>query len=149
VSIQLFTNCLDETTLTINDMVFGFRKRGEAPEDMTVTEVGRDSDDKSFEGKNGTTATSTAIDAGMAAEAARNLKAFKRFHALDANLPIDELNAVEEALQVGDAEKEVAVERAILEDNSPYPEVCLFSATTTLHDPSMTNIAGACIRQKL
>jgi hypothetical protein len=117
-------------------MVFGFRKRGEAPGDMTVTEVGRDSDDKSSEGKNGTTATSTAIDAGVAAEAARNLKAFKRFHALDANLPIDELNAVEEALQVGDAEKEVAIERAILEDNSPYPEVCLVSATTALHDPS-------------
>jgi len=115
-------------------MVFGFRKRGDAPEGMTVTEVGRDSDDKSSEGKNGATATSTAIDAGEAADAARNLKAFKQFHALDANLPIDELDVVENALQVGDAEKEVAIERA-LEDNSPYPEVCTAPATTTLHHP--------------
>jgi hypothetical protein len=115
-------------------MVFGFRKRGDAPEDMTVTEVGRDSDDKSSKGKNGATATSTAIDAGVAADAARNLKAFKQFHALDANLPIDELDAVENALQVGDAEKEVAIEHA-LEDNSPYPEVCTAPATTTLHNP--------------
>jgi hypothetical protein len=106
-------------------MVFGFRKRGEAPEDIVMTEVGRDSNDKSSEGKNGAIATSTAIDAGMAADAARNLKAFKQFHALDANLPIDGLDAVEEALQVGDAEKEVAIERTLLEDNSPYPEVCM------------------------
>jgi len=116
-------------------MVFGFRKRGDAPAHITVTEVGRDSDDKSSEGKNGATATSTAIDAGVAAEAARNLKAFKQFHALDANLPIDELDAVENALQVGDPEKEVAIERALLEDNSPYPEVCSAPAIATLHDP--------------
>jgi hypothetical protein len=117
-------------------MVFGFRMRGEAPEDMAVAEVGRDSDDKSSEGKNDATATSTAIDAGVAADAARNLKAFKQFHAFDANLPIDELDAVEDALQVGDAEKEVAIERALLEENSPYPEVCPALAAATLHDPS-------------
>jgi hypothetical protein len=117
-------------------MIFGFRKRGDAPEDMTVTEVGRDSEGKSSEGKNGAPATSTAIDAGVAADAARNLKAFKQFHALDANLPIDELDAVENALRVGDAEKEVAIEHTLLEDNSPYPEVCTAPATPTLHDPS-------------
>jgi hypothetical protein len=117
-------------------MVFSFRKRDDAPEDMTVTEVGRDSDDKSSEGKNGATATSTAIDAGVAADAVRNLKAFKQFHALDANLPIDELDAVEDALQVGDAEKEVAIERALLENNSPYPEACPAPATATLHNSS-------------
>lgn len=100
-------------------MVFGFRKQGDAPEDMNVTEVGRDSDDKSSEGKGGATATSTAIDAGVAADAARNLKTFKQSHVLDANLPIDGLDAVEDALRAGDAEKEVAIERALLEDNSP------------------------------
>ncbi len=117
-------------------MVFGFRKRGDASEDMTVTEVGRDSDDQSSECKNRATATSTSIDAGVAAEATRNLKAFKQFHALDANLPVEELDAVEEALRVGDSEKEVAVERAILEDNSPYPEVRPAPASPVFHDPS-------------
>jgi hypothetical protein len=101
-------------------MVFGFRQRANAPEDPVVQEPSRDSEDKGTEDKYGIT---TAVDAGVAAEAAKNLKTFKRFHQLDANLPIEELDAVEDALKVGDAEKEVAIERALLEDNSPYPEV--------------------------
>lgn len=129
-------------------MVFGFRKRGTAPEDVIITEVGSDSDSRSNEGKTG--AISTAIDAGVAAEAARNLKAFKQFHALDANLPIEELDAVENALKVGDAEKEVAIERALLEDNSPYPEVFSAHTIATLHRSFMTNVlSGARFRQKL
>jgi hypothetical protein len=131
-------------------MVFSFHKRGDPPEDMTVTEAGRDSDDKSSEGKNDATATSTAIDAGVAAEAARNLKAFKQFHALDANLPIEELDAVEDALQVGDAEKEVAIERALLEDNSPYPEVYPRSCNCYVTQSFIANaLVGSRIRQKL
>jgi hypothetical protein len=129
-------------------MVFGFRKRGAAPDDLVITETLSDSDNKSNEGKAG--ATSTAIDAGVAAEAARNLKAFKQFHALDANLPIEELDAVEDALKVGDAEKEVAIERALLEDNSPYPEVFSAPITATLYKSVKANVlSGACIRQEL
>jgi hypothetical protein len=54
-------------------MVFGFRQRGDAPEDMAVVEVNRDSDDKSSEDKSGAIATTTSIDTGVAMEAARYL----------------------------------------------------------------------------
>jgi hypothetical protein len=119
-------------------MVFGFRKRDAAPEDVIMTEAANESDNRSSEDKIG--ATSTAIDAGVAAEAARNLKAFKAFHALDANLPIEELDAVEDALKVGDTEKEVAIELALFEDNSPYPEVYSAPKIVTLHGFPMTNV---------
>jgi hypothetical protein len=46
---------------------------------------------------------------------------------------MDELDAVEDALQVGDVEKEVAIEHE-LEENSPYPEVRPIPITT-LHYP--------------
>jgi hypothetical protein len=124
-------------------MVFGFRKRGNAPEDAIVHDP-RGSDDKSTDKHDGIT---SAVDAGVAAEAARNLKHFKQFHQLDANLPIEELDAVDEALKVGDAEKEVAIERALLEDNSPYPEV---SVPVRMRDHDVADISkGSCLGEKL
>lgn len=44
-------------------------------------------------------------------------------HHLDPNLPIDELNDVDNAINSGNVEKGLAVEQVIIEDNSPYPEV--------------------------
>ncbi len=56
-------------------------------------------------------------------EALNALEHFKKMHHLDPNLPIPELNDVETALQAGDAEKGVEIEQALVEDDSPYPEV--------------------------
>lgn len=39
------------------------------------------------------------------------------------NLPQDEYDTVNAVIASGDVEKEVAVEQALLEENSPYPEV--------------------------
>jgi hypothetical protein len=47
-------------------------------------------------------------------------------------LPIEDLAAVDDAIKVGNAEKEVAIERALLEENSPYPEVNAYSLCCSL-----------------
>ncbi|KHN98781.1 small oligopeptide transporter, OPT family [Metarhizium album ARSEF 1941] len=53
----------------------------------------------------------------------KHLAAFEKAHKLDPNLPIDELNDVDAALATGNAEKGLEIEHALMEDNSPYPEV--------------------------
>ncbi|ERS99485.1 OPT family small oligopeptide transporter [Sporothrix schenckii ATCC 58251] len=57
------------------------------------------------------------------AEALNTLKHFERMHHLDPNLPIEELNDVDNAINTGNVEKGLVVEQGIIEDNSPYPEV--------------------------
>jgi hypothetical protein len=103
-------------------MVFGYRKRG-APEDEIIHGIatGLSEDEKSSHSKD--IGTTTSVEIGYSAEVQQNLESFRAFHALDANLPLDELDAVEAALQRGDVEREAAVERELLEDDSPYPEV--------------------------
>ncbi|CAK7239085.1 MAG: hypothetical protein STHCBS139747_000507 [Sporothrix thermara] len=56
-------------------------------------------------------------------EALNALKHFEQMHRLDPNLPIDELNDVDNAINTGNVEKGIIVEQNIVEDNSPYPEV--------------------------
>ncbi|KAI1485474.1 small oligopeptide transporter [Biscogniauxia mediterranea] len=51
------------------------------------------------------------------------LKRFELQHKLDPNLPANELNNVDEILATGNAEKGLEVEAALIEDDSPYPEV--------------------------
>ena len=41
----------------------------------------------------------------------------------DLNLPQEEFDTVNAVIDSGDVEKEVAVQQALLEENSPYPEV--------------------------
>jgi hypothetical protein len=53
----------------------------------------------------------------------RSLEAFEKAHKLDPNLPLDELNDIDAALATGNAEKGIEIEQALMEDNSPYPEV--------------------------
>lgn len=67
----------------------------------------------------------TGIEGGATsgAEALNALKHFERMHHLDPNLPIEELNDVDNAINTGNVEKGLAVEQSIMEDNSPYPEV--------------------------
>jgi len=62
-------------------------------------------------------------------EALNTLKQFEKMHHLDPNLPIDELDDVDAALDSGNAEKGLEVEQALVEDNSPYPEVSVSPGT--------------------
>lgn len=53
----------------------------------------------------------------------KHLAAFEKAHKLDPNLPLNDLNDVDAALATGNAEKGIEIEHALMEDNSPYPEV--------------------------
>ena len=53
----------------------------------------------------------------------QHLQQFEKSHKLDPNLPIDDLNDVDAAIATGNAEKGIEIEHALMEDNSPYPEV--------------------------
>ena len=102
---------------TVVDMVLGFRKRGQEPE-VTMAQSVHSSEDavSSSNEKSG-----EVVDTTVAVE---TLKDFSKMHKLDPNLPLEELDQVDDALRTGNAEKELAIERALVEDNSPYPEVC-------------------------
>ena len=69
--------------------------------------------------------SSPDVEEGRAsgAEAVGALKHFEKMHHLDPNLPIDELNDVDAAIHSSNPEKGLEVEQALIEDNSPYPEV--------------------------
>ena len=58
-------------------------------------------------------------------EALNTLQQFEKMHKLDPNMPLDDLNDVDAALATGNAEKGIEIENALMEDNSPYPEVGL------------------------
>lgn len=52
-----------------------------------------------------------------------SLKHFEKMHRLDPNLPLDELEEVDIALNTSNIEKGAEIEQILAEDNSPYPEV--------------------------
>lgn len=52
-----------------------------------------------------------------------DLKKFQRLHKWDPYLDNDKLNSVDQVLEVGDLEKEAAVESSLLVEDSPYAEV--------------------------
>ncbi|TQS34991.1 hypothetical protein Golomagni_04603 [Golovinomyces magnicellulatus] len=58
-----------------------------------------------------------------ASEKLNHLQEFSDSHKLDPNLPFEELAEVDEILKSGNAEKGIKIEQALLEDDSPYPEV--------------------------
>lgn len=53
----------------------------------------------------------------------QHLEQFEKAHKLDPNMPIDELTDIDAAIATGNAEKCIEIEHALMEDNSPYPEV--------------------------
>jgi hypothetical protein len=53
----------------------------------------------------------------------RHLQQFEKAHKLDPNMPLDELSDIDAAIATGNAEKGLEIEHALMEDNSPYPEV--------------------------
>lgn len=99
-------------------MVLGFRKRGQEPE-LTAAHSAHSSSDDAVSSSN--EKSGAIVDAAVAEN---TLKDFSKLHQLDPNLPLDELEQVNAALHTGDPEKELAIEHALVEDNSPYPEVC-------------------------
>lgn len=52
-----------------------------------------------------------------------SLKQFEKMHRFDPNLPLDELEEVDNALETANVEKGAEIEQILAEDNSPYPEV--------------------------
>lgn len=64
-----------------------------------------------------------SVEGGQAGFA--SLKQFEKMHRFDPNLPLDELEEVDNALETANAEKEAEIEQILAEDNSPYPEVRL------------------------
>lgn len=104
-------------------MVLGFRKHAAAQEQEI--ESGSDAADISTHGEKSeksypSEGKTTAIDASAAVE---ELKKFEKLHKWDPNLPQAELDEVHAVLAGGDIEDGVAVEQALLEEDSPYPEV--------------------------
>ena len=70
----------------------------------------------------------TPISGPIEAEASgvdhlKHLAQFEKAHKLDPNMPIDELTDIDAAIATGNAEKGIEIEHALMEDNSPYPEV--------------------------
>lgn len=64
------------------------------------------------------------MDGDLAAmDALRTLKEFEKLHHLDPNLPLEELNQIDDALNGANGEKGIELEQILVEDNSPYPEV--------------------------
>jgi hypothetical protein len=58
-----------------------------------------------------------------ALESLNSLKHFEKMHRFDPNLPLDELDEVEIALNDSNIERGPEIERILAEDDSPYPEV--------------------------
>jgi hypothetical protein len=52
-----------------------------------------------------------------------SLKQFEKMHRFDPNLPLEELEEVDIALNTANVEKGAEIEQILAEDNSPYPEV--------------------------
>lgn len=70
----------------------------------------------------------TPISGPLEAEASgidklQHLHQFEKMHKLDPNMPLDELSDIDAAIATGNAEKGLEIEHALMEDNSPYPEV--------------------------
>lgn len=108
-------------------MAFGFRKRTAAePTAQSVTEPTTTTESAETENKaveNSEVARTTSISEGVIEHSVDQLHKFKKLHQWDLNLPIEKLDVVDHALDVGDLEKKVDIEHNLLEENSPYPDV--------------------------
>jgi OPT family small oligopeptide transporter len=64
-----------------------------------------------------------AVATGVGVEHLKHLREFEKAHKFDPNFPIDELTDIDAAIATGHTEKGLEIEHALMEDNSPYPEV--------------------------
>jgi hypothetical protein len=69
------------------------------------------------------TTTGYEGDSAVAPDADLHLKRLKDQHRFDPYLQDEKLNAIDAAIETGDAEKENAIESSLIGENSPYAEV--------------------------
>ncbi|KAG5924925.1 hypothetical protein E4U42_004528 [Claviceps africana] len=71
-----------------------------------------------------TTAETTSVNVLPNVEGTeRELRRFRRQHQWDPFLDVDKLDNIDDALASGNAEKEVAIDESLIQEDSPYPEV--------------------------
>ncbi|KAG6185232.1 hypothetical protein E4U35_007572 [Claviceps purpurea] len=70
-----------------------------------------------------TAETSSAEVLPNAEGAERELRRFRRQHKWDPFLDVDKLDNIDDALASGNAEKEIAIDESLIQEDSPYPEV--------------------------
>ncbi|KAG6004645.1 hypothetical protein E4U21_000869 [Claviceps maximensis] len=71
-----------------------------------------------------TTAETTSTEVLPNAEGTeRELRRFRRQHQWDPFLEVDKLETIDDALASGNAEKEAVIDDALIQEDSPYPEV--------------------------
>lgn len=114
-------------------MVLGFRKKATAEPIETVASplpssgvdesTAVDNDNKVVDTGAAHTTALENLDDDIVDESVAQLQKFQKAHRWDLNLPIEKLDAVDNAVGSEDIEKKVGVEHALLEENSPYPEV--------------------------
>lgn len=68
---------------------------------------------------------------GADADADLHIRRLKDQHRFDPFLQEEKINAIDAAIETGDAEKETAVEASLLGENSPYAEVRAAVSLTT------------------
>jgi hypothetical protein len=95
-------------------MVFSFRGKGR--DDGGTDDRANDVDD-------GQDVISTAYEGGARPDADKHLKRLRDQHRYDPFMQVEKLDAIDVALETGDAEKETVVETALIEEDSPYVEV--------------------------
>ncbi|KAG6083040.1 hypothetical protein E4U13_006425 [Claviceps humidiphila] len=76
-----------------------------------------------FKSTETTAETSSAEVLPNAEGAERELRRFRRQHQWDPFLDVDKLDNIDDALASGDAEKEIAIDESLIQEDSPYPEV--------------------------
>ncbi len=103
-------------------MVLGFRRK-DATGVVEPTEGITTADDPVIEEHN-KEATEALRASGIEPESAHDqLKKFRKLHRWDLHLPQEQIETVDNIVDSGDIEKEVAIEHALLEEDSPYVEV--------------------------
>lgn len=85
-------------------MGFSFRRKGDDRQDE-VTEI------------------SVVASGNDAAQADLHIKRLKDQHRFDPFMQEEKINAIDAAIETGDAEKEHQIEESLLGENSPYAEV--------------------------
>lgn len=76
----------------------------------------------------------------------RELRRFRKQHKWDPFLENEKLDNIDDALATGNAEKEAAIDEALIQEDSPYPEVR--SSVSHLHAASrnaaeLTSVPGS------
>lgn len=95
-------------------MGFSFRGKGKVPVDDQPVAAG-DGQEVTTSGYEGTNTAVTNADV--------HIRRLKDQHRFDPFMQEDKLDAIDDAIETGDVEKEAAIETSLIGENSPYVEV--------------------------